>query len=155
MELLCYSAVGSAIRRQSILKKHRHSNGLKDSSGWSEQIDGCGGELAVAKGLNLYWSPGEGVFKAPDVAQYQVRCTGYSNPELWVRPDESDTDIFILVHRIDAMQFRLVGWETGRAVKDLGKLTDHGNGRPPIYYLSGSKLKGIDRLAEKRLQVNQ
>jgi len=83
---------------------------------WSMDINGAHAELAVAKAYNVYWNPSVRIGKATDVGRVQVRSTSRANGRLIKRPNDSDDDIFLLVH-CKRPKFQLIGWLYGREAK--------------------------------------
>ena len=94
-----YLAANTGIIRQITNLK----NGLKDrygaetQKGWDIHIEGCGGELAVAKHFNLFWTGNIGNLSLADVGNIQVRTTSWDTGRLIIHPKDKDDDIFILV----------------------------------------------------------
>lgn len=93
------AAVLTAAERQieNLWKRRQHAYGAEDGIGWQMHIEGCLGELAVAKWKNRYWNGSLGDLKAADVGRLQVRATTHDTGRLALHPKDSDGDAFILV----------------------------------------------------------
>ena len=96
---------------------------------------GCLGEMAFAKAMNLYWSgAGLSYHFDDDVGRIQVRVTKYATGCLIVRPNEkAGEEPWVLVTGQDA-SYRVVGWIPGREAKQEMWLRDPA-GRPPAYFV--------------------
>lgn len=110
--------------------------------GWHLHIEGAAGEMAVAKALNRHWSASVNTFKVGgDVGRVQVRTRSRHDYELIVRPEERDTDAFILVTGI-APAFRVHGWCYGREAKREEWRQNHG-GHGAAFFVPASALRTI------------
>ena len=133
---------------------HRHmeaiSHGLPDKhgftaeDGWTIHIQGAAGEIAAAKALNRYWNGSVNTFKrGGDVGKLQVRTRSRMDYDLIVRPDDRDSDVFILVLG-GIPSFRVAGWILGSDAKCEAWLQTHGN-RPAAYFVPQESLHRIRR----------
>lgn len=130
--------------------------GLKDSAGysgraggvWQMDVLGAMGELAVAKALGAYWTPGINTFKLPDVMDLHVRATEHKAGRLIVRPNDRPGWYVLVV--IDAPAFDVIGFcglefarqDQFRAVPEPG--------RPPCWAVPQSHLAPIEWLNNQR-----
>lgn len=113
-------------------------------AGWSEHIEGACGEAAVAKVLNRFWNGSVDTFATGgDVGDIQVRTRSSHDYELLVRPDDRDSDVFILVTG-RAPTFRVIGYIWGRDAKRPEWLQTHGS-RPAAYFVPHAFLTPIKR----------
>jgi hypothetical protein len=108
-------AADVAVRRQvqNLARARQHKHGASDRRSWQMHVEGCIGEIAVAKGLGLYWSGALGNLEADDVGPLQVRTTAYPTGRLVLHKDDDPAKAFILVTG-EAPQLRLAGWMFGR-----------------------------------------
>lgn len=128
-------------RRRGLPDKHGLSG-----EGWNEHIEGAGGELAVAKMLNLYWDGSINTFKRADLAGVQVRTRSHHGYDLLVRPDDSPEDAF--VHVTGRMpHYRIHGWMTGAEAMQDRWMAHHGD-RPAAYFVPRSELRPIQTLRQ-------
>lgn len=89
------------------------------SRDWQMHIDGCLGEMAVAKHYGLYWTGNVGNLAAKDVHRLQVRTRPFHNWDLILHspdekqpkkyPGDDDRDTFILVTGINGY-YKIQGW---------------------------------------------
>jgi hypothetical protein len=102
-ELDLAAFVGCRRLHESIRNRGGEPSRKDDLTGFDVQdrydndIQAAAAEMAVAKGLNLYWDAGINTFKAGDVGPYQVRWTDRVDGRLIIRPDDEDEEIQILV----------------------------------------------------------
>jgi len=109
-EMRLAADVGVTRRIVSMRQKLRDSAGYAGSAGgvWQMDILGAMGELAVAKSLNAYWTPGVNTFKLPDVADLHVRTTEHRTGRLIVRPN--DVPGFYILVVAQPPNFEVVGF---------------------------------------------
>ncbi len=119
--------------------------GADSENGWTLNIEGAAGEMAVAKTLDRYWGMPVNTFKqGGDVGALQVRTRSRHNSDLIVRPCDRDGDVFILVTG-RAPRFRIHGYAWGQQAKRACWLHDYG-GRPPAYFVPQSALRPLQLL---------
>jgi hypothetical protein len=128
------------------------TRGLKDSHGFSEdcwdlQIEGAGGELAVAKALNVYWDGSVNTLRAPDLSGIQVRTRSQRDYDLIVWPDDSPDDLYVLVTG-QMPEYRIHGWIRGSDAMQDRWLKEHGD-RPPAYFVPQDALQPIETLLHR------
>ena len=75
-------------------------------------IEGAGGEMAVAKALNCYWNPNVGDITAPDVGIFQVRtnCSRRLDDMILRPSDEKNRDKVFISVLCFAPVFQVLGW---------------------------------------------
>lgn len=98
---------------------------------WDMDIEGACAEMAVAKALNIYWDYSINTFSAPDVGLFQVRHTKISYGKLIVRPQDSDSETFILIVG-SSPDFEIIGYMTGKEAKQDKYLSDP-HGKAPCW----------------------
>lgn len=109
---------------------------------WDRDIDGCIGEIVVARFLNHYWSPG--TWQSPDLRRkIEVRSTRYQDGCLLLHQDDIDDRPYVLV-TIDLPRACIRGWAFGRE----GKLQQywHQDARSPAFFVPQHVLRSTDSL---------
>lgn len=89
--------------------------GIDDDKHWQVHIEGCLGECALAKYLDIFWA-GKGQLRAPDVGEVDVRTTWRTNGCLLLHECDPDDRIFWLVCGING-SYDVKGWIPGREGK--------------------------------------
>jgi hypothetical protein len=140
--------VGKFRQIRSLQKALKDKHGFNGEDGWTIHVEGAAGEMAFAKVMNVYWSMACDVFKAPDIGgNVQIRTRSKDNYELIVRPDDRDTDVFVLVTgRIP--NFCVRGWIVGRDAKRAEWSKTYAN-RPAAFFVPQSELKDLSELVIK------
>jgi hypothetical protein len=135
-------AADVGVRRQlAALEAHLPDAFGFAGAGWSEHVEGAGGELAFAKATKRYWNGSVNTFKNGDVGTVQVRTRRDPKYDLLVRPGDSDDDAFVLV--IGTIpKFCVVGWLYGREAKQEKWLRTYGN-RPAAYFVPQAALRVV------------
>jgi hypothetical protein len=150
-EVVMASEIGRYRQLASIKRGLADKHGFS-GDGWSEHVEGACGEMVVAKHLGVYWDGGINTFKEPDLPGIQVRTRSRHSFDLIVRPDDSDTDQFVLVTG-HCPSYRIRGWILGRDAKKPEHLKDHG-GRPPAYFVPAELLLPTHSLGVLRAVQN-
>lgn len=113
----CYLAAQVGASRHIKAMPYTKQDGNKRGLGWDEDINGAGGELAVAKYFNIYWPGFDNDGKGCDIADFQIKTTHLHAGKLVVRNTENDNDRCILV--IGSMpQYYIVGWITAKNARN-------------------------------------
>lgn len=114
-------------------------------NGWTENIEGYGAELAVAKALNIYYGAGAGKgFKDADISEkIQVRWASQENYRLIVRGADKAEYVYVLVTG-EAPEYDIKGFMPGHIVKQDKYFSNPGNGRPDAWWVPQSDLKPIE-----------
>jgi len=136
--------IGSLRRRTALQRGSQNSHGALDLS-WTEDIEGAGAELCVAKALGIYWNGGIDTFKSSDLGvNIQVRWTPSHSNNLIVRDADSDDDYYVLVTGT-LPTMRIHGYAKGDYAKnDYWKRAP--NGRPPAYFVTKDYLRPVGEL---------
>ncbi len=144
-EVALASQVGMRRHAEALSKGLPDAYGRTSDDGWSVHIEGACGELAVAKAMNVFWSPTVNTFKAGgDVGAWQVRTRSRADYELLVRDSDKDSAPYILV-RGKAPNFEVAGWILGADAKQPQWKQTHG-GRAPAYFVPDGALKAMAEL---------
>lgn len=113
-ELMLAAMAGVMREVQNLKNGSTHRYGCPKADGFRRNIEGCIGELVLAKFLQAYWA-GKGTLGSKDVAGQQVRCA-QPGGALILHPSDADADRFWLV-RGEAFDYVVEGWIAGRAGK--------------------------------------
>lgn len=112
------AATAGVLRR---LEHIHHLQGCKDTNGprwwaasrgdWNTDIEGCIGELVLARFLNAYWSPG--LTGDRDFRRgIEVRATSWQNGCLILHNEDADDRPFVLI-TLSLNEGRIRGWLFG------------------------------------------
>jgi hypothetical protein len=137
------------VRRNDEAKRQGlcHKAGYK-GDGQKVNIEGAGGELAVAKALNVYWDGSVNTFKQPDLqGGLQVRTRSRHDYDLIIRPGDAPEERYILVTG-QMPHYRIQGWARGVDVM-LPQYFKSPNDRPEAYFVPASKLQPIETLLHR------
>jgi hypothetical protein len=145
-ELMLAGTVGLMREVTNLRDERQDAYGASPEKGWQLHIEGCCGELAVAKFLNLFWSGQLGKLHADDVGFLQVRTRSKDHYDLMVHPEDPDDKVFILAIGL-APKFRLAGWMYGRDAKQK-RWWDDPAGDRPAYFVKQSWLNPMSQLVE-------
>jgi hypothetical protein len=98
-EMLTAAICGARRGVQGRVKGRRHRwNSQSDRAQWDDDIEGSGGELAVAKAFGMYPTGMGGDAPEPgDVGPLEVRTTPRHDGRLILHPDDDDNRLFVLV----------------------------------------------------------
>jgi hypothetical protein len=140
-EILMAATIGLMRHIASVKAGLPDRNG-HEGAGWNLHIEGACGELAVAKGLGLYWTGGINTFKGSgDVGKIQVRTRSKPEYELIIRPDDDEDATFVLVTGL-CPAYDIVGKIVARDGKRQEWLCEHGD-RPPAWFVPQKALEPI------------
>ena len=106
-EIRFAAQVGAARRTESLLAKYERPV-ISSRGDWQMDILGAIGEMAVAKALNVYWTPSVNTFKLPDIGTLNVRATEHNNGRLLLRPGDPP-GIYVLVV-VRKAECNVAGW---------------------------------------------
>lgn len=141
-----YVGAEVGMRRNIISMGSRESNKVNNKDfGWHTDIESALAEMAVAKGLGIYWDGSVNTFKKPDVGNYQVRHTQVADGKLIIRPKDSTEEIYILVTGTSPT-FILQGWIMGFDAKKDDHLFKGYNGMPDCWMVKQEYLNRIKDL---------
>ena len=115
--------------------------GAGHDNDWNLNVEGCLGEMALAKALKGWWA-GKGEFRAPDVVDMDVRTTRHDNGCLILHPNDPDHRRFYLVTGMNG-EYQVRGWIVGQSGKvDRYWKDPTGTGRP-AWFVPQSALNPI------------
>ena len=119
---------------------------LKDKYGatrdWSEDIEGCLGEMALAKGLGEYWHGVQRVGGDDVGAGLEVRTTTYTNGHLLLHDDDHDDRRYYLVTG-SLGKYHLRGYIYGVDGKKREYWKDLAGNDRPAYFVPQSALQEL------------
>jgi hypothetical protein len=142
------TALGVAARRQLANRElgNQHHHGASMENTWDMEIEGAAGEMAVAKGLGIYWNGAIGDWKADDVGQLQVRTTKYDDGCLILHKSDPADKVFILAVGT-APTFRLAGWIVAKdGMKDSHWKDPTGRGRFAYFVPQSALFRNVRHL---------
>jgi len=126
------AAHAGIMRQVENLKRNRTPHyGAKNTNDWQLHIEGCMGEFALAKFLNIRWS-GKGRLRAPDVGDVDVRTRSRDFYELILHPNDPDDRVFWLLCGVNG-RYTVKGWIRGRDGKKQEFWKDPAKGRPAFF----------------------
>lgn len=141
-ELLVAATVGVARHIQALKERRPDRHGARCDDGWSLHIEGAAGEMAAARAMGRYWDAPVGTYRVGgDIGELQVRTRSDPSYELLIRPNDRDSDVFVLVTG-RAPYFTVHGWITGADAKQAQWVKTHG-GRPPAYFVPHAALRPL------------
>ena len=141
------AAVAGSMRQCEAIKNNlAYAHGANPDHAWHLHIEGALGEMAVAKGLDVYWT-GKNKLRGIDVGgRFEVRTRPKGNYDLILHPADSDEAIFVLV--VGRMgKYTLRGWIFGRDGKKEEYWGDKYNTGRPAYWVPQRALAPMDELA--------
>jgi len=94
MEMACI--VGVQRQLENLFEGANPAFGAGTANDWQLALEGCLGEMALAKKLGCYWE-GKGVKRAPDVGQVDVRTSWHESGRLILHPTDDDDRFFCLL----------------------------------------------------------
>lgn len=95
-EIMMAAQAGIMRQVENIKTKAEPYYGASDVADWQLHIEGCLGEFALAKYLNVWWG-GKGNKRSADVFLYDVRTAASHSHSLILHPDDPDDRTFWLV----------------------------------------------------------
>ena len=147
-EMLTAYHIASQRRVMNMQKGLAGRYGAPEKEG-SEELDivSTRGEMAVAKGLNLYWSGSVGDYGATDVGGIvEVRTRTKDWHALIVHPQDKDEAPYVLVDASQTPVFRLVGWVYGKEGKQQKFWSDPSGKNRPAFFIDQVHLRPMDEL---------
>ena len=150
-EFILAAHAGLLRRCQNILNGIRPRHCCSEQEGWSRDIDGCIGEVVVAKMLGVYWSPGKLGSSDLDWLGIEVRSSRHDRPHLILHDDDIDDKPYVLVW-LQANRGYVAGW----LLAQEGKLKEYWRQRPEVraeaYFVPIEKLHPFYELKLRRKQ---
>lgn len=107
-EIMMAAQAGIMRQVQNIKTKADPYYGASDVADWQLHIEGCLGEFALAKYLNVWWG-GKGNKRSADVFVYDVRTRSSHNYDLILHPNDPDDRVFWLVTGRNGA-YKIHGW---------------------------------------------
>lgn len=107
-EIYTAGTVAIIRRVECIRKQNRPNHGADSDKEWQMEIEGCLGEYALSKFLNLRWC-GKGSATMPDVGEVDVRTRSRHDYDLILHPKDPDDRVFWLVTGKNG-SYRIRGW---------------------------------------------
>lgn len=147
-EMMIAAQVGVTRQISNLQKGRKDFYGAKERDGWRMHIEGCMGEMAVAKALGLFWNGDIGDLGAPDVDGLEVRTSSRLDGDLIMHPRDKDNAYYILVTGVNG-RYQIHGYIEGRYGKNEKYWSDPAGGRP-AFFVPQSVLNPIEFLVEKR-----
>ena len=135
--------------RQAAVELSQHAVSYTGRDLYEDHIMGALGEMAVAKGLDLYWDASVNTFKSrPDVSDFEVRTTTYRPPRcsIYVSDRDDGAARYILVSKISKTEYDLLGWATGDEIRRRGEYKSLVAGRAPRYWLRSADLHDMNTM---------
>ena len=132
--------------------------GAKDTYGAAQfhnaialNMTGCAAEMAVAKGLNLFWSGSVGNYNASDVGgMVEVRSIVRPTDSLIIHDEDKDGLPYVLCHSIpNTFTFDLKGWIWGKQGKDRKFWRDPQGTNRHAYFVPQDELFRCEELKEQ------
>ena len=143
-EMYMAASIGVARHIAACVKHSANAHGADNEHGWQYHIEGACGELAVAKALDIAWSPTINTYKsAGDVGLLEVRTRSRHDYELVVRENDKDAT-FILVTGV-APHLIVRGWINAKDARMPEWFVSHAN-RPPQFYVPHAALFDLETL---------
>jgi len=142
-----HATVGGIHKRiASFNREDNHGFKQDETDPWATDIEACGGEMAFAKGINVFYVPGINTFKSPDVGQFGVRHTSLFDGCLVIRPKDPP-GIYVLVTGTMPV-YQLRGWWNTRDGLEESWLRAPNN-RPPAHFIPQGVLHDISTLPKE------
>jgi hypothetical protein len=143
-------AVMAGVQRalDAIRSRRQGRYGCEDT-GFDYQINGCLGELTVAKHFGCFWNGSFRDLGAVDVGnRYQVRASNYDGPNagLILHPPDNDEQVFIKAF-VKLPRVTLMGWMLGREAKRTQFWTDKLRPGRPCFLVPHETLHDVEELA--------
>lgn len=146
-EMLTAYQVSAQRRLMALQGKFKPRYGAPEFIGADEMdLFACRAEMAVAKGLNLYWSGGVGEFDVDVGGLVEVRSIARPGLSLIVHPKDKWWCPFVLVDASNPPHMKLVGWVFGSDAQDERFWSDPSNKNRPAYFVPQSELNPISEL---------
>lgn len=139
---LLLAAQAGVMRQVENLKRNEGQNthGYDERNPWQIHIEGCCGEMAVAKMLGLYWK-GKGVRGDTDVGDMDVRTRPRHDTELTLHKSDKADRIFWHVTGTNGL-YRVHGWIYAYEGQDEAFWSDKYNLNRPAYFVPNEVLRG-------------
>lgn len=130
IEVACLVGVQRQI--ENIFKGADPAYGAGTANDWQFHIEGCLGEMALAKKLGCYWD-GKGVKRAPDVGDVDVRTTHLVRGRLILHPEDPDDRFFCLMTGVNGRYTYRGGIFAGEGKQEAYWEDPQGTNRPAFF----------------------
>jgi hypothetical protein len=137
-EIMMGALAGLMRHVQNISNRTADAYGYTGDNPWQIDIEGCLGEMAVAKFLDVYWV-GKGQKYLPDVGPYQVRTARHHSYDLLLHPRDDDERIFWLVTGMDG-HYSIRGWLRAKDGKTDEFWKEKAQNGRPCFFVPASRL---------------
>ena len=144
-EMRMAAEMGISRQISNLAQGRPDAHGCALNVGWQVHIEGCCGELAVAKYLDRYWNGNFEDLKADDVGPYQVRTADNHNKRLILHDRDPDDRIFILITGL-APKYIIQGWVRAEDGKKKEFWADPSRQNRPAYFVPLDCLNPISDL---------
>lgn len=146
-EMIVAASVGTRRRLNGMFNKRTHL-AQYEGDAWSNDVEGAAGEMAVAKGLKMYWNC-SATYPPPgrDVGNVEVRTRSQGHYELNIRPKDEDAAPFVLATG-KAPRFDLRGWFFAGEAKQHPEWSHTHGGRSPAWFVPTHLLRSLEELIE-------
>lgn len=146
MHEIMLAAHAGVMRQVENLKLGRTpAHGCGVESDWQLNVEGCLGEMALAKYLGVWW-PGKGRFRDCDVSNVDVRTATKDHYRLILHKEDPDDRVFYLLTGVNGV-YTVRGWILGEDGKNEEWWEDPDTGRP-AYFVPQSVLKAGKHTSE-------
>jgi hypothetical protein len=144
------AAQAGVMRQVENLKRGEGLNtqGYDERNPWQIHIEGCCGEMAVAKYLGLYWK-GKGKRGEPDVADMEVRTRPFHDADLILYKKDSPSRIFWHVTGVNGI-YMIHGWIIAHEGQEEAFWSDKYNNGRPAYFVPNIDLRDPQSYNDQR-----
>lgn len=143
-EMLTAASIGVRRQVQNLAAGRTDAHGASPEDGWTPHVEGCAGEMAVAKAFGMFWSGSLGDLRADDVGQLQVRTGMRHDHKLILHHRDPDDRAFVFVTG-RMPNYVLHGWIMARDGKREEFWADPARGRP-AFFVPQSALRSLAEL---------
>ena len=148
-EVLQGAQAGIMRQTKNIRRKLKHRYGASAENDWQMHVEGCLGEMAVAKYLDRFWHGAVGIPHHGDIGSIEVRTSNHETARLIVHDRDLSDSVFILVTGLNGL-YNIRGWIKGKEAKQRRFWSDPAGGRP-AYFVPKSELIEIEKLYQLEL----
>lgn len=147
-QIMQAAVIGSMRQVHNLQKKRQPRHGAGSWTDWQKHIEGCMGEMALAKHFGAFWDGKVGDLSAGDVGKIEVRTTPAANGHLLVHDWDTPSSVFVLAIGVNGT-YTFTGWIRGTdAQKDGpdGFWGDPKNTGRPAYWVPQWALQPFETL---------
>lgn len=144
------AAQAGVMRQVENLKRREGQNthGYDERNPWQIHIEGCCGEMAVAKYLGLYWK-GKGQRGEADVADMDVRTRPFHDADLILHKSDPSSRIFWHVTGVNGI-YMIHGWIIAHEGQEEAFWSDKYNNGRPAYFVPNIDLRDPQSYNDQR-----